>query len=68
MFFHKILHQQSRIAFDILRSNRAPYLQTLAMGFEDLDYTTIADVIDSWEQLRRTPDYALTAGTLLFSQ
>ena len=38
------------------------------MGFEDLDYTAIHNVLDSWEQLRRTPDYALPGGTLLFSQ
>lgn len=37
------------------------------MGFEDLDYTAIHNVLDNWEVLRRTPDYARTAGTLLFS-
>lgn len=37
------------------------------MGFEDLDFGTISDVLDSWERLRRTPDYDTKAGTILFS-
>jgi hypothetical protein len=38
------------------------------MGFEDLDYNTIAHVMDTWEHLRRIPDFDVEAGTILFSK
>ncbi|CAB9514324.1 Involved in oxygen transport in the brain. Hexacoordinate globin [Seminavis robusta] len=37
------------------------------MGFSDLDFATIHDVINSWERLRQLKDYDVEAGTLLFS-
>ena len=33
----------------------------------ELEYATLFQVIDSWEQLRRLPDYEATAGIILFT-
>lgn len=38
------------------------------MGFADLDFTAIHDVIDSWERLRQKKDYDVETGSLLFSK
>jgi hypothetical protein len=38
------------------------------MGFADLDFATIHNVIDSWERLRQKKDFDVEAGTLLFAK
>ena len=34
----------------------------------EMDYTTISLVIESWEQLKRTKNYEEVAGSILFQQ
>ena len=45
-------------------------IQTLALRnlniVKELNYTTISDVIDSWEELKRTKNYEEVAGSILF--
>jgi len=39
------------------------------MGFEELDFITIHNVIDSWEMLRRSSaDFDEVAGVMLFAK
>jgi hypothetical protein len=34
----------------------------------ELEYETVQNVVDSWDELLRLPDYDIDAGTLLFTQ
>lgn len=34
----------------------------------EVSYTTISHVIESWEALKRTPNYEEVAGSLLFQE
>ena len=34
----------------------------------EMEYGTISDVIESWEELRRIEEYDVVAGTTLFGQ
>jgi hypothetical protein len=38
------------------------------MGSLEMEYDIIFQVMDSWEQLRRLPDYEGVAGAILFDQ
>jgi hypothetical protein len=34
----------------------------------DMQYATVSSVIDSWEQIRRLPEYEEATGTALFKK
>lgn len=34
----------------------------------DMSYSTVSSVIDSWEEIRRMPDYEEKAGVALFQK
>ena len=53
-----ILEQQLRLT--------AAYTTTTMV--QEIKYTTISHVIDSWEALKRMPDYEEKAGALLFQR
>jgi hypothetical protein len=34
----------------------------------DMGFTTLSDVVESWDEVRRIPDYAEKAGVMLFQK
>ena len=66
-FFHPNIKDPSVFLHPSLRKN---VLTTTCAPIimRDLSFAVISDVLDSWEALRRTPDYETVAGKFLFER
>lgn len=74
VFTEALVYEDTKHKNSCCRSIRQPtsvtketktFYQTMVV---QLNYQTISTVLDSWEDLRRIPDYEKEAGVILFQQ